>query len=109
MVMLRVAKHCFFRQRQQVLRSDAGRYAASELRMTIAAVFLKTKRAPARGESASPARGGGGRTAAVLLQPLQLFAHLDFPVPGIVAQAVALTGKQKQGAGHAQGIEGVLQ
>src|SRR5690348_1577447 len=43
MVMLRVAKHCFFRQRQQVLRPDAARYAASELRMTIAAVFSENK------------------------------------------------------------------
>lgn len=40
------------------------------------------------------------RDAAILLQPVQFFAHFDFAVPGILGQAVAFAGEDQQGVGN---------
>src|SRR5271170_7153923 len=50
-------------------------------------------------------RSGRPYRAAVLLQPLQLFADHDFSVPGILVQRVPLAGKNQQLTRHIQRMQ----
>ena len=44
-------------------------------------------------QPSSLSRGGYARLSGVLLQPLHFLADFDFPVPGILGQAVAFSWK----------------
>ena len=49
------------------------------------------------------------RTGAVFFQPVELFANLDFAMPGILVEGVAFVGEDEQGAGNAERVQGVFE